>query len=569
MSGGDETRTHQRLMYYLRSVVYPTVLRSKGRILRNTGDGFLAEFPTAVEAAWCASEVQRCINSKERATPPSDRFQLRIGINYGELMIDNDMVYGNAVNVGARIEELAAPGSIYITDAVRQELEANAYFELEDLGSHTLKNITSPVRVFRLGSAPDQEPAPLHELGPCAPGASLLGAPNIAILPFVTNRNDRVLRRIADTLARSLTIRLAAWRWFGVIAPDFAHLDQASLKDAIRAARSLDVRYILRGTLRALPPRMRVGIELIDGNTGYHLWGDFIDRPLRDTLAFEDKIVAKVGALVDLEMQRSERSRAMAKSPDQVDIHDLVQRGYWHYSRRTKSHNAHAQRLFAEALERDPMLATASAGLAACFFWAAQWRWSEDPQASLHAGLDSARSAVISDARLPAAHLFLGQNLLFMGQQDAAIATARHALDLNPSYAGAWAFHGHALTAAGNFRSAIASIKRAFQLTSYDSRRFMWLSNLAIAHFHLNEFDQALRVAREAVDLHPTHWLSNQVLIATYGALDRAEEARKLIAAVRAREPNLELEEFANRLPYRREGDLTRIRDALRYAGWE
>jgi TolB-like protein/Flp pilus assembly protein TadD len=398
---------------------------------------------------------------------------------------------------------------------------------------------------------------------------SLLGAPSIAVLPFITDGGDAAMVNLAQDLLQSLTLRLTAWRWFGVLAPDISFAHRGLAGDAIGAARSLNVRYVLRSRLRGDAARVRVSVELIDGITGYQIWGTVFERARQSAHSLEDEILAKVGALVDAELQRSERHRAMAKSRDQFDAYDFVQRGYWHYARRNKTDNAEALALFSQALERDPTLAPAATGKAACLFWAGQSRWADDPEQSLHSGLRFAQDAMLADASYPVAHLLLGQSLLFLGEQDAAIEAARRAIGLNASYAGGWAFLGHALTATGKFRAAIRSIRRAFELTSHDSRRFMWLSNLAIAHFHCNEFEQAIRLAQEAVRLQPDHWLSNQVVVIGHAALGRAAEVQQLVARLREEEPSLEADQFANRLPYLREADRTRIVTALRAGGWD
>jgi len=568
MMFADEEGTHRRLMHYFKSVVFPTVLKYKGKVLRNTGDGFLAEFPSASAAVSCASTIQRSIMVMEKTNPRPERFQLRIGLNFGEVVVENDMVYGDTINVAARVESLARPGTIWLTESVKNQLTEATYFDCLDRGQHYLKNIPVPLKLYELTPPEADARAKFDNINPVVSGVSELLLPSIAVLPLNSDGGDPIVNRLAQDLQQSLAARLGSWRWFRVVLPELLFAGSPKESDAIETARALDVRYVLRGTLRSAQARVRVGVELIDGASGYQIWATVLERSAHRRLSIEDEIVTRVGALIDSQLQRSERRRAMAKSPDQVDAYDLMQKGYWHYTRRTKSHNERAIRLFSEALEYDPTLAPAITGKAACLFWAGQSRWADDADASLRLGLKYAQDAILADEYYPAAHLMLGQSLLFLGQQDAAIAAARHAIDLNPSYAGAWAFLGHAQTAAGKSRGAIRSIKRAFQLTSHGSRRFMWLSNLAIAHFHANEFEHALHVAQEASHLRPDHWLGNQALIVAHAALGRADDARHLVDKVRTNEPALEPAQYANRLPYQRDVDRTRIMDALTRAGW-
>ncbi|MGH7463187.1 MAG: tetratricopeptide repeat protein, partial [Longimicrobiales bacterium] len=276
----------------------------------------------------------------------------------------------------------------------------------------------------------------------------------------------------------------------------------------------------------------------------------------------------RVVAAIELELQKAERTRAIKKNSDQLDVYELTQRAYWHYAKRTKEHNDHALQLFGAAMDRDPLYVPALTGQAACHFWAGQRIWTEDAGASLRQGLRKAQEAVALDDQYATAQLFLAQSLLFLGRHEAAVATVRRALQLNPSYAGAWAFLGHALTASGRFEAAVRAMQRAFELTSHDSRRFFWLSNLALARFHLGDHEGAAREAREAVALQPDHWLANQVLMMALALTGRADETEPFFRAVRTAEPNVTLHDFANRMPYRNPADLSSVVNALRRSHW-
>ena len=393
------------------------------------------------------------------------------------------------------------------------------------------------------------------------------GEATVAVFPFAAGNQDPLRAEIALAVFETLNARLTAWRWFKVVSSDL-WLAYSGAADPIRTARELGVRYVVTGSVRARQGAIRLAIQLVDGLSGYQLWAGIYDQPIDKLPTLEDKIASRVVAAIELELQKAERVRAIRKNGDQLDVYDLTQRGYWHYSKRTKKHNDQALQHFGAAVDRDPFYVPALTGQAACHFWAGQRSWTEDAGVSLRQGLSKAQDAVALDDQYPTAQLFLAQSLLFLGRHEAAVATVRRALLLNPCYAGAWAFLGHALTALGRFDGSVHAMKRAFQLTSHDTRRFIWLSNLALAHFHLGDHRSAAREAGEAVALQPDHWLANQVLMMALAAMGRGSDTEPLVRMVRATEPTVRLYDFANRMPYRNPSDLSNVVNALRRSRW-
>lgn len=564
----NDEGTHIRLSSYSHRIVRPLVTRHHGRVLRGTGDGFLAVFPNGTTAALCALEIQEAIAQQERQYEEPSRLRFRIGINHGEVIVDDDMVYGDVVNIAARLEAAAQPGGVMVSEAIRGQILDRADFDLQDLGFRAFKNIPELVKVYRVDRLPSAESSVVASRTVAVPAWLETGVPSVAVLPFWVQGEDADDVQLGQLLAETLTIRLGALRWFRMVASEPAASPYANFPDPISLARELDVRYLVKGRLRLYPARVRVAVQLIDGLTGHQLWAEVIERSAANMNTLEDVVMARVVAATDTELQQAERTRAMAKTPDQLDVYDLVQRGYWHYVRRSRGHLTEAARLFSAAVSRDPASSIALTGEASCKFWEGQWQWTEDPMAALNQGLATVRRAVEADERYPVARLIMGQTLLFLGHQRAAVEATKSAIALNPFYAGAWAFLGHAQTALGQFREAVRSINRAFALVPHDARRFLWLSNLALANFHLGRHDTALLQAEEARVLHPTHWLSNQVLTTTLATIGRQREARDYIEAVQAIEPGIRLRGFANRMPYQNPNDLDRVLMALQRAGW-
>ncbi len=398
--------------------------------------------------------------------------------------------------------------------------------------------------------------------------AASSGEATVVVLPFVATAEDPLRAEPELAIFETLNAKLTAWRWFKVLGADRWHAYKDVAGDPIAVARALDVRYLVTGSVRTGDGHRRLAVQLVDGMSGYQLWAKVFDRPIDQGGAIEDRLASKLVATIELELQKAEAARAIRKSGNQLDVYDLVQRGYWHYSGRTSGNNARALALFGEAIARDPFCARALTGQAGCLFWAGQSGWAEDPQESLRAGLERSRSALALDEQYPAAQLFLAQCLLFLGEHEAALTAARRALHLNPSYAGAWAFLGHALTFLGRFRGAVLAMRRAFYLTPNDARRPIWLSNLALAHFHLGNSASAMREAREAVVLQPGHCLANQVLLMTLAQAGRDQEAREMLSRVRKLEPEVNLPAYASRLPYRDPAHLSAVVAGLRKAHW-
>jgi adenylate cyclase len=564
----DDEGTHARLSSYSRRIVRPLVARHHGRVLRGTGDGFLAVFPDGTTASLCALEIQEAIAQEEMKYDEPSRLRFRIGINHGEVIVDDDMVYGDVVNIAARLEAAAQPGSVMVSEAVRGQVVNRTDLDLQDLGFRAFKNIPDLVKVYRIDRLLSAEPTVVASRSIAVPAWLEAGVPSVVVLPFCVQSEAAGDIQLARLLAETLTIRLGALRWFRTLASEPAASPYASFPDPIHVARELDVRYLVKGRLRVYPTRVRVAVQLIDGLTGHQLWAEVIERSVGNMNTLEDVVMARVVAAADTELQNAERARAMAKTPDQLDVYDLAQRGYWHYVRRSRGHLAEAERLFSAAVSRDPASSIALTGEASCKFWTGQWQWSEDPMAALNQSLATVRRAVEADQRYPVARLIMGQTLLFLGHHRAAVEATKSAIALNPFYAGAWAFLGHAQTALGRFREAARSINRAFALVPHDARRFLWLSNLALANFHLGRYDTALLQADEARALHPTHWLSNQVLTTTLATIGRRREARDYVEAVHAIEPGIRLRGFANRMPYHSPDDLDRVLLALQRAGW-
>lgn len=564
LSGIDELGTHIRLRKTFREIVGPLVHRHGGQVLQEAGDGFLASFQSVTAAVQCGLDIQGRVEDEERQTPRDRRIRFRVAVNTGEVIFDNNTIYGDTVNVAARVQSIANPGEVWLTYAAYEQAKKIITVAHVDIGNVVLKNISQPVHVVRLH--------PLSKEGAPALPASAgrdrgRDLPVIVVRPIVDWTSNDEHQKIAEILTEEIAARLSKWRWFDVIPLAAGRIPGADgSADDLEIGRHASADYILRGSLRVRAKDLRLTVLLMDAATGHELWAEAYDCPLAALSRMEDDIAVRIVVAVDLEMQRAEQARAMRR--DAFGARDLIQRAYWHYHRRTRHHHEQALELFREATALDPGNAVALTGQAACKFWAGQWRWASQPIASLQEAMSDARQAIDLDPRFPPAHLMLAQTHLFLGNHDAAIRGAKNALALNPSYAGAWAFLGHALTAAGKFRAALAPIRRAFRLTPRDSRHFMWLANLALVHYHLDEFEQAERLARASSDLLPQHWLSRQVLVTSLVRLGRAEEAERLIEAEDLIIRSASLSDFANRLPYKNPAHAERISSPLRYMGF-
>lgn len=571
LMGQDEEGTYRRLTAVMRDVVTPHVRDGDGHIVKTTGDGALVEFASIVAAVNSAVAIQRAMRRREARRALQHRIELRIGVNLGEVISEADDIYGEGVNIAARLEALAEPGGICITQMVAEQIAGRVAVATVDLGDQWLKNIARPVRVLRLALDEDRlrgrgaeslwTPARM----PIVPGFN--GRPAIAVLPFGNVGGDPELRYFADGLVEDITTALAGWRTFPVIARDSAFTYKERPADIRKVGRDLGVRYIVEGSVRGRGGVLRVTAQLVDVETTHHLCAERYDREMTDKFGMHDEIVTSIVGALEPELLRAERDRIATQAPPSPGAYDLLQRGLWHHYRRTRQDSAMAQAFFRNALAVDPDYVQAIAALSVCLVQSRLSGWEDDGDAALAEALELAQRAVFLDSRDPLAHFALGAASLHNGQIEFAIRENEAAIRLNPSHAAAHANLAFANNYLNRPERAYASVSLALRLSPNDPRQFIWMPALAASHYLAGQYEQALDAARRGLAMKPDYLVAARYLVAALGQLGRVEEAAAVIPLLRQRHPDLAaagslLARYFNRAA------LDHIVDGLRKAGF-
>ena len=547
-------------------LISPLIAKHRGRVVKLMGDGMLMEFASAVDAVACAVAFQDGMARRNAERAEGKRLVFRLGINLGDVLVDGDDIHGDGVNVASRLEGLAPPGGIFISGTVFDQVDGKLDVEFEDLGERDVKNITKPVRVYRVGlggvdgtlssSAPEVLPLP--------------DKPSIAVLPFDNMSGDPEQEYFADGISEDLITALSKVHWFFVIARNSTFTYKGQAVDVARVARELGVRYILEGSVRKSGNRVRITAQLIDGTTGNHVWAERYDRNLDDIFALQDEMTQTIVGAVEPELGAAERARAARKPPGSLDAWETFQRGLWHLWRFNKDDNREARRLLRRAQELDPGFAIAYARESYAHYLDVILGYSESHQESVALAMDAAQKAMALDDGDPVAHFAIGRVHMLRGDHDASIAELEKSLQLDPSFAQARHGLGMVLALAGRLDESIEELEKSIRLSPRDPLRFATETIRAFTALQQHDFETAVEWVRKALR-HPAAvgggYFTHAVLASALSHLGRLEEARSAIAAARAQKPDLTLSYIVKTVPTKPPGDLTSYLEGLRLAG--
>jgi adenylate cyclase len=531
LMGADEEGTLAALKVLRREVADPKIKEHRGRIVSTTGDGLLSEFASVVDAVRCAIEVQREMAARNAGVPAERRIDFRIGVNLGDIIIDENDIFGDGVNITARLEALAEPGGICVSRVVRDQVRDKLAIPFEDMGEQQVKNIARPVRAYRALVA-ERASRPSIPSETAAPRA-LLDRPSIAVLPFNNVSGDPEQEYFVDGITEDIITALSKWRWFLVIARNSTFAYKGKPVDLKEVGRDLGARYVLEGSMRRAEQRVRITSQLIDTATGTHLWAERYDRDLTDIFAVQDDITSCVAAAIEPALSRAESQRVIAKRPEHMGAWDYCQRGFWHVNKGTRTDGITAYDLFKQALTLDPNLADAHLGLARALI--VQWNYGsvEDFAPSVRQAREAALQAVALDSENAQAQYVLAQTSHWAGDVRAAIAHASRAIELNGNFALGHFYLGIGLSLDGRHEEALEAIETGWRLSPRDPRASTWLANRARVLYHLGRYEEAIETALSARRIQP-HAYGAVVLVASYAQLGRDEEARNALADVRA-----------------------------------
>ena len=557
LMGNDEEGTVAALKAYRRELIDPKVAEHRGRIVKTTGDGALIEFASAVDATRCAMEIQRAMAERSAAIPEDRRIEFRIGINVGDIIIDESDIYGDGVNIAARVESLARPGAICLSENAYNQIKGKLALDVSDMGEQHLKNIAQPVRVYnvRPGGAPER------------PALVLPDKPSIAVLPFQNMSGDSEQEYFADGVVEDIITALSRLRWLFVIARNSSFTYKGRAVDVKQVGRELGVRYVLEGSVRKAANRVRVTGQLIDVSTGTHLWGDRFEGALEDIFDLQDQVTASVVGAIAPQLEHAEIERAKRKPTESLDAYDFFLRGMASYYGRTQEAINEALPLFYKTIELDPNFASAYGMAAWCYAWRKINGWMTDRAQEIAETERLARRAAEVGPD-DAVALSRGAHALayVVGDLDAAATFVDRALVLNPNLAGAWYASGWVRVFLGESDVAIKHFAQAMRLSPLDPHSIGMQAGTAFAHFLAGRFDEASLWAGKAM-WEQTNYLTTLVIAAASNALaGRSTEAQKTIARLRQLYPTLRVSNVKEWAAFRRPEDLARLEEGLRKA---
>jgi adenylate cyclase len=532
LMGADEEGTLERLKALRRELVDPKIAEHHGRIVKTTGDGLLVEFASVVDAVRCAVEVQQATSDRNAGISADSRIELRIGINLGDVIVEGEDLYGDGVNIAARIEALADPGGVFVSNTVHDHVRDRLPFLFEDLGEQQVKNIARPLRVYRVGWSPATRQ-------PIAPTAvlPLPDKPSIAVLPFANLSGDPEQEYFADGMVEEIITALSRIRWLFVIARNSAFTYKGRAVDLKQVGRELGVRYVLEGSVRKAGGRVRITAQLIDTTTGAHLWADRFDGSLEDVFELQDKVAASVAGVIEPALQVAEMRRSAARPTTDLSAYDLYLRAIAALFPITKERIFTALELLERAIAIDLHYGPALAWAAVCHLRLVADGWADAPEPIRRKGVALARQALAtgeSDPQILANAAFV---LAWFGEDiGAMIGLVDRALTLNPSFAHGWYLSGLLRAWAGYPDLAIEHVETSLRLSPREhSGQPIFV--MGAAYFFSRRFNEAVPKLLLSMQDHPGYPNAYPFLAACYAHMGRLDEARATVARLRAITP--------------------------------
>lgn len=533
LAGADEDRTLARLRALRSDLIDPTIAVHGGRVVKRTGDGALVEFRSVVDAVRCAIEVQTAMVERNAGLPAERRIEFRVGIHLGDVVEESDGdLMGDGVNIAARLEGVAKPGSICLSEDAYRQVRSRLDLAISDLGETTLKNIVEPIRVYALqvGLAASAQPTPGAPVEPSTQ-LSLPEKPSIAVLPFQNMSGDAEQDYFADGMVEDILTGLARIKWLFVIARNSSFAYKGKSVDVKQAGHELGVRYVLEGSVRKMANRVRVTGQLVEAETGRHIWADRYDRTLDDVFALQDELTMSVVAAIEPSLRQAEIERVKRKRPENLDAYDLVLRAMPHVYPAMPEGAAKALPFLESALEREPNYALAH-GFAA---WAHEILFARGgAHEENRLGAVRHAHAAIAHGRDDAIALSLGGFAMGMVAHDrqAARQAFEAALALSPSCALTYIFGSVVLALAGDADRGIEWGERALRLSPFDPISYGPLLSITLSRLARGEYEAAEEAAQKVFQANP-YWSSAHFLLAAthakLGRLDAAKAAAKRV----------------------------------------
>jgi len=565
LMGADETGTLSALNSHRSELIDPLVAKHGGRIVKTMGDGLLLEFPSVVAAVECVIAAQTGLAERNADIAADQAIQFRVGVHLGDVIVEGDDIFGDGVNVAARLEGLSEANGVALSDDAYRQVRDRIDADWEDSGEHEVKNIARPVHVWRWSA---QERQPVQGTEVTSEALALPDKPSIAVLPFDNMSGDPEQEFFADGITEDVITALSHFRSLFVIARNSSFSYKGNSPDIRLVARELGVRYVVEGSVRKAGNRVRITAQLIDAASGNHLWANRFDGSLDDVFDLQDQITEQIVIVVEPEILARERERARRLPPESLDTWEVLQRGLSHFYRMNKTDIGEAIRLIREATSLDPSFAAAHAHLAYVQWVSAMAGYADDREKALASARAAAKQAASLDANEPLAHLVLGRLFTHVGEIEMAIGEMQGAINLNPNFA--WAYFSLGMTylnGAAQPEQALPHLDAALRLSPRDPLRFGILMFKGSALRILGRYDEAIAHCRQACQFPDAGYLPYMHLAASLGDAGQMEEAQAAVENVKDRHPEFSISNLQENFAGLNESYLSNLSDSLRKAG--
>jgi adenylate cyclase len=603
LMGDDEEATVRTLGTY-RDVINTLVRKLGGRVVDFPGDNVLAEFASVVDALRCAWDIQQEIKSRNADLPENRRMNFRIGVNLGDVIEEEERIYGDGVNIAARLESLAEEGGICISGTAYDHVKNKLPLSYDYQGEQAVKNIKDSVRMYRVLMGPETSPEAIGRTKPESKRqnlalvllASILllvvaggvynfyllhsplptqvspekiqrpklpDSPSIAVLPFVNLSGDTEQEYFSDGMTNDIITDLSKFQDLFVIASNTVFTFKNKPVDIKEMGRELGVRYVLEGSVQKGSGKVRINAQLIDAGTGSHLWAERYERDIKDLFALQDEIVERIVATLAVKIRSAERARSMRKDTENLEAYDYVLRGMEYRRKRTRDGSLKAEEMFSKAIKLDPRYAKAYVGLGLRYLNLVDYGWTEFPAQALQKAQDLAQKALSLDESHARAHALLGNIYIYRGQHELAISELRRAIELNPNDALSRRYLGMVMLWSGRLNDAIQPYEAALR---YDPKPSPGTHmNLGLGYYLKGQYDMAINVIERGVAQYPDFVGNYIALAAAYARAGRSEEAARAAAKVLRLDPFFEVDSYGT--VFRNTADRDAIREGLRKAG--
>ena len=568
LMGANEEGTLARLKAIRKAIVDPTIASHRGRIVKTTGDGMLVEFASAVDAVRSSAEVQRAMADQNAALPQDHRIEFRIGIHVGDIIIDDNDIFGDGVNIAARLEGIAEPGGICISDDAQRQIRGKTELTFDDLGLQSLKNIAEPMRAWRL-QIDKRSPSTMSRKATAetAQTPTLLDKPSIAVLPFQNMSGDPEQEYFADGVVEEIITALSRFKSLFVIARNSSFTYRGKAVDIKQVGRELGVRYVLEGSVRRAANRVRITAQLIETSTGAHLWADRFDGALGDVFELQDHVTTNVVGAIAPTLEQAEIGRAVLKPTESLDAYDHYMRGISCGYRWTSEAVSEALRHYYKAIEIDPKFALAHALATTCYGMRKMNGWLTDTASEIAETRRLAERAVQLDQHDAQVLCWSGAALALVGDDvDAGGALVERALRLNPNLMDAWLSSGLIRLMLRDWSLAIEHFAHAMRLSPFDPLLFMMQQGTATGYFFTGRYDQAAEWSAKSLGENPNNASCWRITAASNALLGRQAQAQKAVLRLQQIDPGVRISTIKYPL-LPRPSELAKMEEGLRKAG--